>query len=51
MATYDASGELYASFTNMGGFMQPQGHVQLMINMIEVNQSSTILNEPKTSGH
>ena len=29
------NGELFCSFTNMGGFMQPQGHVQVISNMLD----------------
>ena len=34
MATYENSQELYASFGVMGGFMQPQGHLQVFLSMV-----------------
>jgi len=30
----DETNDLYATLSNMGGFMQPQGHFQLILNMV-----------------
>jgi gamma-glutamyltranspeptidase / glutathione hydrolase len=34
IVTHADTNELYASISNMGGYMQPQGHLQLTISMI-----------------
>lgn len=33
------AGELHASFGVMGGYMQPQGHFQMMVNLLDLDMS------------
>ena len=44
----DKNGELFASFGVMGGYMQPQGHLQVVVSMLQEGMDpQTALNQPR----
>ncbi|KAG5189315.1 gamma-glutamyl transpeptidase [Tribonema minus] len=47
MATVAATGELYATLTNMGRFMQPQGHLQLLCHLLRGVDPQTAVDMPR----
>ena len=50
LATYptEAGEELYASFGVMGGFMQPQGHLQVILGLVDDHlDPQSVLNRPR----
>jgi len=48
MATRERDASLYASFGVMGGFMQPQGHVQVVVGMLDDGlDPQAALNRPR----
>ena len=48
MATYAADNKLYASYGVMGGFMQPQGHMQVTVGMVDDQlDPQSVLDRPR----
>ncbi|MFQ5409425.1 MAG: gamma-glutamyltransferase family protein [Anaerolineales bacterium] len=48
LITHAADGSLYAPFGVMGGFMQPQGHVQVVVGMVDDGlDPQAALNRPR----
>lgn len=47
MATREPDGSLYACFGVMGGFMQPQGHVQVLLALLQGLDPQAALDRPR----
>ena len=48
MLTHSDTGELYATISNMGGNMQPQGHMQLTLNLLARGMDAqTAIDQPR----
>ena len=47
LATRESDGSLYASFGVMGGFMQPQGHVQVFLSLMDGTDPQSALDLPR----
>jgi gamma-glutamyltranspeptidase/glutathione hydrolase len=44
----DKNGDLFSSFGVMGGYMQPQGHLQVLVSMLQEGMDpQTALNQPR----
>jgi gamma-glutamyltranspeptidase / glutathione hydrolase len=47
ISTRESDGSLYASFGVMGGFMQPQGHVQVFLSLMDGSDPQAALDLPR----